>query len=151
MDLTIPISPEVEQRLRQAADDESLSVSAYVSRLIQQSFSKSETEATPTQKVQSKADVIARLESCRSELESLGVSKCGLFGSFVRDVDVKEESDVDVLISFELGKKTFDNFMTLSFRLEELFGRSVDLVTTESLSPHIGPHILKEVEYVFVA
>jgi predicted nucleotidyltransferase len=31
--------------------------------------------------------------------------------------------------------------------LEDLFGRQVDLITTESLSPYIGPHILREVEY----
>ncbi|MEL7329393.1 MAG: nucleotidyltransferase, partial [Cyanobacteria bacterium J06559_1] len=43
---------------------------------------------------------------------------------------------------------TFDNYMNLAFRLEDLFGRDVDLVTVESLSPHIGPHILAEVEYV---
>ena len=36
----------------------------------------------------------------------------------------------------------------LAFLLEDLFGRRVDLVTTEALSPHIGPHILREVEYV---
>jgi hypothetical protein len=37
--------------------------------------------------------------------------------------------------------------MKLAFFLEDLLGREVDLVTVESLSPHIGPHILKEVEY----
>ena len=151
MDLTIPISPEVERCLRQAAEDENLSVDAYVSRLIHENFSEKKPTKVSSYKVHTKADVVTLLESYRAELKALGVSKCGLFGSFVRDVDVKEESDVDVLIAFEPGKKTFDNFMALSFRLEELFGRSVDLVTTESLSPHIGPHILKEVEYVFAA
>ena len=34
-----------------------------------------------------------------------------------------------------------------SFFLEDLLGRKVDLITTESLSPYIGPHILREVEY----
>ena len=57
-------------------------------------------------------------------------------------------SDVDILVSFTPEKKTFDNFMHLGFFLEDLLGRTVDLVTTESLSPHIGPHILSEVEYV---
>ncbi len=35
--------------------------------------------------------------------------------------------------------------------LEGLFDRRVDVVTTEALSPYIGPHILKEVEYVSIA
>jgi predicted nucleotidyltransferase len=37
--------------------------------------------------------------------------------------------------------------MNLAFFLEDLLGRKVDLVTPESLSPHIGPKILAEVEY----
>jgi predicted nucleotidyltransferase len=36
----------------------------------------------------------------------------------------------------------------LSFFLEELLGRNVELVTTQSLSKFIGPHILKEVQDV---
>ena len=38
--------------------------------------------------------------------------------------------------------------MDLSFFLEEKLERRVEIVTTESLSPHIGPYILAEVEYV---
>jgi predicted nucleotidyltransferase len=41
-------------------------------------------------------------------------------------------------------------FMDLCFFLEDLFGRRVDLVTPESLSPHFGEKILQEVEYVWV-
>lgn len=66
------------------------------------------------------------------------MKRCSLFGSFVKEADV-DDSDVDILVDFEPEKKTFDNFMVLSFLLEDLFGRNVDLVTTQSLSPHIGP------------
>lgn len=41
--------------------------------------------------------------------------------------------------------------MDISFLLEDVLGRKVELVTPESLSPHIGPHILREVERVPVA
>ena len=41
--------------------------------------------------------------------------------------------------------------MGLAFLLEDLFGRRVDLVTRESLSPYIGPHILREAEYADLA
>lgn len=37
--------------------------------------------------------------------------------------------------------------MELAFLLEDILGRKVDLLTPESLSPHIGPKILAEVEY----
>ena len=41
--------------------------------------------------------------------------------------------------------------MDVSFLLEELLGRNVEVVTPEGLSPYIGPHILKEVERVDIA
>jgi len=76
------------------------------------------------------------------------VNKIGLFGSYVRG-DQKEDSDIDILIEFEKEKKTFDNFMSLCFFLDDLFsGKKVEVVTTGGLSKYIGPYILKEVEYV---
>jgi hypothetical protein len=60
------------------------------------------------------------------------VKRCGVFGSFARN-EAGAQSDVDILVEFELEKKSFDNFMKLSFFLEDLFGRRVNLVTTESL------------------
>jgi predicted nucleotidyltransferase len=41
--------------------------------------------------------------------------------------------------------------MKLSFMLEDVLQHRVELVTVESLSPYIGPHILKEVEYAALA
>ena len=49
-----------------------------------------------------------------------------------------------------MGQKAFDAFMELSFYLEEILQRKIELVTMESLSPYIGPHILKEVEYAAI-
>lgn len=37
--------------------------------------------------------------------------------------------------------------MDLSFFLEDLPGRKVEVVTQQSLSKYIGPHILKEAEH----
>ena len=59
-------------------------------------------------------------------------------------------SDVDILIEFSPGRHTFDNFMDVSLLLEDVLGRNVDLVTRESLSPYIGPHILREVQRVAI-
>jgi len=53
-----------------------------------------------------------------------------------------------LLVEFEAGQKTFDHFMGLSFFLEELLQRRVELVTPEGLSPYIGPYILQEVQYI---
>ena len=96
--------------------------------------------------VRNKEEVLAIIRKHQQEIRDLGVKRYGLFGSFVREQDT-EQSDIDILVEFEPGQKTFDNFMTLAFLLEDLLGREVDLVTLESLSPYIGPHILNEVEY----
>jgi hypothetical protein len=105
----------------------------------------------PVTPVQTKAQVLSLLQEHQQELRRFGVRRCGIFGSFVRDTSVHHQSDVDILVTFEPGRKTFDNFIHLSFFLEDLFGRAVDLITTESLSPYIGPRILDEVEYVSVS
>ncbi|GAB4495803.1 MAG: hypothetical protein OHK0052_04210 [Anaerolineales bacterium] len=52
------------------------------------------------------------------------------------------------MIEFERGKKIYDNFAQLAEFFEKSLGRNVELVTYESLSPYIKPHILKEVEDV---
>lgn len=98
----------------------------------------------------SKQEVIERLQSAGGRLSSLGVKQIGLFGSFVTG-QATPASDVDLLVEFESDRHSFDGFMDLSFFLEELLGRRVELVTPEALSPHIGPHILQEVERVPVA
>ncbi len=97
--------------------------------------------------VLTKEEILTRLLRLAPELRSLGVEKIGLFGSFVRN-EPHELSDVDILVEFAPGRKSFDSFMHLGFRLEDIFQRRVELVTKESLSPHIGPQILKETEYV---
>ena len=59
-----------------------------------------------------------------------------------------EQVGIDILVEFHPPQKTFDNFIQLAFYLEDVLGRPVDLITSDSLSPYIGPHILQEVEYV---
>ena len=100
--------------------------------------------------VQTKKHLFALLNEHQHDLKHLGVKRCGVFGSFVRNQH-QEDSDIDILVEFESGKKNFDNFMELAFFLEKLFGRKVDLITVESLSPYIGPHILREVEYASIS
>ena len=96
--------------------------------------------------VQTKEQVLSLLQKHRHHLRACGVRRLGLFGSFVREQQGRE-SAVDMLVEFEPGAKTFDAFMQLAFFLEVLFGRRVELVTPESLSPYIGPHILREMIY----
>jgi hypothetical protein len=96
--------------------------------------------------VKSKQDIMNALFENRSLLRELGVRNIGLFGSFVRD-EQNPDSDIYLLVEFEPDRKTFDSFINLSFFLEEVLQHRVEIVTVESLSPYIGPYILKEVEY----
>ena len=97
--------------------------------------------------VKNKQNILSTIKKNQNKIESFGVKRLGLFGSFVRE-EQNLESDIDLLVEFEQGKKTFDNFIHLSFLLENLLGHHIELVTSESLSPYIKPHIMKEVEYV---
>ncbi len=101
-------------------------------------------------KVNTKEAIIQRILEVRERLAFFGVRNVGLFGSFVRG-EQTSLSDVDILVEFMPEKHTFDNFMDVAFLLEELLGRKVEVVTPEALSPHIGPHILREVERVSIA
>lgn len=100
--------------------------------------------------VQTKAHVWSLIQEHQTQLKKLGIRRLGLFGSFVHE-QPRDDSDVDILVEFAPGCKNFDNFMRVVFFLEDLLGRKVELVTPEALSPHIGPHIMREVEYVPLA
>jgi len=100
--------------------------------------------------VRTEEEVLAALRRNQDRIRALGVRRVGLFGSFVRG-EATPDSDVDILVEFEEGRKSFDHFMQLAFLLEDLLGRRVELVTPEGLSPHIGPHVLAEVEHVAFA
>jgi len=96
---------------------------------------------------QTKRDVISAIQENRDKIKAFGVKKLGLFGSFVREQQ-RPDSDIDLLVEFQPEQKTFDNFIQLSFFLEDMLKQPVELVTTESLSPYLGPHIIEEVEDV---
>lgn len=96
-----------------------------------------------------KEEIFSLLKQNKDKLRVFGVKKIGLFGSFVRH-EQNDKSDVDFLVEFEKGEKNFRNFINLVFFLEDLFQKRVEVVTTEALSPYIGPSIMEEVEYAVV-
>lgn len=101
-------------------------------------------------KVKDKISLIDRLMKNEEKILSFGVERIGIFGSFVRN-EMRADSDVDFFVEFKEGYKNYDNFMDLAFFLKELTGREIELVTPNSLSPFIGPEIMKEVAYVIAA
>jgi predicted nucleotidyltransferase len=92
--------------------------------------------------VSDKHGVLDRLARRGSEIHALGARRLALFGSFARD-EQRESSDVDLLVEFEPGAKSFDSFMRLAFLLEDTLGRRVELVTTDSLNPSLRDRMLQ--------
>ncbi len=96
------------------------------------------------------AEAVQRLSGCASEIRDLGVTRLALFGSVLHRRP-HLDSDADLLVQFAPGAKSYDRFLALSELLESRLGRRVELVTTESLSPFIGPRILAEAKDVLRA
>lgn len=97
--------------------------------------------------VRTREELLDRLGAQGERLRRAGVARLGVFGSFARG-EPRPDSDVDLLVQFAPGRKSFDAFMEVATLLEEVLRRPVEVVTAESLSPHLGPSILREVRDV---
>lgn len=97
-----------------------------------------------------KETIFRLIQLHQDQLKAFGIRRIGLFGSFARG-DQKQTSDIDLLADFDFEQKTYNNFIQAIYFLEDLFGREVELLTREGLSPFIGPYILAELEDVPLA
>lgn len=90
-------------------------------------------------------EILDRLTAHRNDLQSLGVVKLGLFGSYSRG-EATPDSDMDFVVEFDafslrkLGK--------LTELLESLFDNRIDLGIESSLRDSIRPQVTREVRYV---
>ena len=93
-------------------------------------------------------DVLALLrEQKQSLVEKFGVQSLAVFGSYVKNAQ-RGESDVDIFVELEPGRKTFDNYMDLKFCLEDTLQKKIDLAIKESLREEIKDEVLREAVYV---
>ena len=79
------------------------------------------------------------------------IRKLALFGSVLRS-DFKLDSDIDVLVEFQPGKRVgFFELYDLEQELSHLFGgRKVDLNTPQSLSKYFRQEVVAEAEVAYV-
>ena len=92
--------------------------------------------------------ILAILRAHMSDFEALGVRRLGVFGSTVTG-EAGPQSDLDILVAFHPGRKSFDSYMDLKFLLEDIFpARRIDLVLENALKPAIRPYIEASVRYV---
>lgn len=90
-------------------------------------------------------DIEKKLRAEKTTLSTdFKVKRIGFFGSIAMN-EQTEESDIDILVEFSkpVGWEYFD----LQEYLENLFGRTVDLVTPGGLKPRVKKYILEQVIY----
>lgn len=88
------------------------------------------------------------LQSEKEELNRLGITEVGIFGSYVRG-EAAIESDIDILIDVSPDSPlTLLSLIELEQSLSEKLDKKVDLAIKADLKPNIGKHILSEVVYV---
>lgn len=75
-------------------------------------------------------------------LRRRGVVHAGVFGSFALGKE-RKGSDIDILIEFS-GRKSLLDLIALEQELKERLGRSVDLLTYNSIYPPLRSRILGE-------
>lgn len=75
-------------------------------------------------------------------LQDYEVKRVALFGSCVRGEE-QEGSDVDILIEISADISLLE-FVGLKQKIEEVLGRSVDLVEYDTIKPMLKERILKE-------
>ncbi len=79
------------------------------------------------------------------------VAKLELFGSANTPEFDPEYSDFDFIATFEKGGDMFIRYMDFATSLEELLGRSVDLVSEERLKPRFLESIAPTREVLFAS
>lgn len=87
-----------------------------------------------------RAQVLAVVKPLEDELKRLGFGKLYLFGSVARDEP--ESHDVDLLYEAEQeGSPGFFELTDALARLEQVLGRSVDLVERQRLHHRLRPRV----------
>jgi uncharacterized protein len=93
------------------------------------------------------------LQYSRDQLEDLcrrfHVKKLSVFGSTLRG-EAKPDSDLDLLVEFEPGKKPGYQFFALQGKLSELFNKQVDLNTAEFLGHRFRQEIVEHAQSLYV-
>lgn len=80
--------------------------------------------------------------------QKFGITKLGLFGSYVRD-EADKNSDIDILVELENNLTDIhDKKTAFKETLEKYFNLKVDIAREKYLSPLAKKEILKEVIYI---
>lgn len=95
------------------------------------------------------SNVLEIIRKNMDDIRRFGVRRIGVFGSHARG-DQRDDSDIDVVVEFEEGMATLENFLGLADYLERLLGRKVDLLTREGVRSIRIKHVREEIERTVV-
>ena len=76
-------------------------------------------------------------------LRKYDLKKAGIFGSIARG-ELREDSDVDILVEIERDDLSLLDFVGIKLELEAALGRKVDLVEYDTIKPLLRERILAE-------
>ena len=94
------------------------------------------------------AEVVTYLKSNKSYIyDRFGVSRLGIFGSYVKDMQAIS-SDIDIVVEFQRDRKNIHSFLKLKRFLEKELSRRVDLGFEHTLKPIVREKIKDEIIYV---
>jgi uncharacterized protein len=88
--------------------------------------------------------IISELERRREKIKQFGVTKIGLFGSYLHGKQ-KRSSDIDLLVT--LNNEGVKRYIDFWIYLDGVFKKKVDLVIEKNLYPRIR-YVKKEAQYV---
>jgi predicted nucleotidyltransferase len=98
--------------------------------------------------VASREEIVTYLRNNKNLFyERFGVTRMGIFGSFVRNAH-NAESDIDIIVDIEKSRKNIHSFLQLKRFLENQLSRKVDLGFEHSLKPIIREKIKGQIIYV---
>lgn len=92
-------------------------------------------------------DPALRAALCRRH----GIRKLSLFGSMLKGT-ARPDSDIDLLVEFEPGRTPgLLGMSAIEIELGSALGRTVDLRTSEDLSPRFRDEVLRQAEVGYAA
>jgi len=100
-------------------------------------------------KIMNTQDAIATLRRHEADLRARGICHAGVFGSVSRGEN-RPDSDLDIIIDIEPDiRVTVFDYVGLKEYIAGLFEAPVDVVSRESLKPHIRPAATADAIYAF--
>ena len=93
-------------------------------------------------------EVVTYLKNNKSFFyEKFGVTRVGIFGSFVRD-EQTSSSDIDMVVEMEKNRKNIHSFLQLKRFLEKELDTQIDLGFENTLKPSVREKIKGQIIYV---